>query len=184
MNKLAEHKLNPTVIISSDHGMAEVNTLDSIDLNALLGQIPSSATVVENSIISFIHLPATEIESTYLKIKALERNFKVYKKGEMSKKWHFNSHYRIGDLVLLANPGYAFRKTKVEEKITGEHGYDPYTTPDMHGIFYAKGPNIKVNRTVKSVENVNIFPLITKILDFENPEIDGRFRKVKAFYKK
>jgi predicted AlkP superfamily pyrophosphatase or phosphodiesterase len=184
MAALKENDIKINVIITSDHGMEEVNTLNRIDFEAILSQIPLDATVVENSIISFVHLPKDEIESTYQKIKLLEHNFKVYKKGKMPKKWHFNKHYRIGDLVLLANPGYAFRKEIIAEKLTGEHGYDPYTTPRMHGILYANGPNIANNKHTKSIKNVNIYPLITKLLGFENPGIDGDFRKVKKFYSK
>jgi ectonucleotide pyrophosphatase/phosphodiesterase family member 4 len=184
MSALQENNLNINVIISSDHGMQEVNTLNQIDYQTILNQIPTDATVVENSIISFVHLPKNKIEPTYQKIKSLENNFNVFEKVEMPKKWHFNEHYRIGDLVLLANPGYAFKKVKVDEKLTGEHGYDPYTNKNMHGILYAQGPNIAIGKHTKSIKNVDIYPLITKLLGFENPAIDGKFKNIKQFYLK
>ncbi|MCR9065562.1 MAG: ectonucleotide pyrophosphatase/phosphodiesterase [Cytophagales bacterium] len=184
METLDQIDLPVNTILVSDHGMINVNTLDVIDAKAIAKEIPGSATMIKDKIISFVYLPQNEVESTYQRIKALENNFRVFKKGELPKKWHYNENDRIGDLVLLANPGYAFRPEKVKEEITGEHGYDPYTTTEMHGIFYANGPNIKKGKELKSIENVHVFPLVTKILGFENPPIDGKFSKVKKIYKK
>ena len=46
----------------------------------------------------------------------------------------------------------------------GMHGYDPQLS-DMHGIFYAFGPEIKENLQISAFENIHIYPIICKILD-------------------
>lgn len=44
----------------------------------------------------------------------------------------------------------------------------------MGAIFYIIGDNIKKNNEIREFENVNIFPLITKMLGVPNPkDIDG-----------
>jgi ectonucleotide pyrophosphatase/phosphodiesterase family member 4 len=182
--ELADINLPLNIILVSDHGMIEVNTKNEIDFNAIEKVIPNPAEIVYDKILSMVFLPESEIDATYQIIKKLEHNFQVFKKGEMPDKWHYNEHYRIGDLILMPKPGYAFRKTSISEKITGEHGYDPYTTPEMHGILYAQGPNITKGLRSKSIENVNIYPLITEILGFKKSIIDGHFENIKAFYKK
>ncbi|WP_341225751.1 ectonucleotide pyrophosphatase/phosphodiesterase [uncultured Arcticibacterium sp.] len=184
MKSLETIDLPVNVIVVSDHGMKEVKNTDYVDFNELSLKIPPYATVVYDKILSMVFLPSEDVDSIYASLKTLEKNFKIYKKGDLPKKWHYNKHERIGDLVLVANPGFAFRKKKINEKITGEHGYDPYTTEQMQGILYAQGPNINSGLTTEPIENVNIYPLITKILGFKNPKIDGKFRKIKAFYKK
>jgi alkaline phosphatase D len=55
----------------------------------------------------------------------------------------------------------------------GEHGYDPYEMHSMRAIFFAEGPDIKRGIAVKPFENINVFPLVTKILDLQGPGIDG-----------
>ncbi|AWW00372.1 alkaline phosphatase family protein [Arcticibacterium luteifluviistationis] len=184
MNSLKKVNLPVNVIVVSDHGMKEVKRDDSIDFNQLAEKIPPYATVVYDKILSMVFLPKGDINSIYDSLKKEENNFKVYKKGELPKKWHYNKHERIGDLVLVADPGFAFRKQPTKDEISGEHGYDPYTTIEMRGILYAQGPHINVGVTTEPIENVNIFPLITKILGYKNPKIDGRFRRIKKFYKK
>ena len=44
------------------------------------------------------------------------------------------------------------------------HGYDPQL-PNMHGIFYAVGPNLKSGLHIPEFENIHIYPLICKLLD-------------------
>ena len=55
----------------------------------------------------------------------------------------------------------------------GEHGYNPKETEDMHGVFYAKGPNIKSNVHLDSFENIHIKAFILKIFGLSTNSSDG-----------
>ena len=44
------------------------------------------------------------------------------------------------------------------------HGYDPELI-NMHGIFYARGTDIKVGMNIPPFENIHIYPLICRLLD-------------------
>ncbi|MNY81798.1 hypothetical protein D3C86_2235540 [compost metagenome] len=48
----------------------------------------------------------------------------------------------------------------------------------MHAIFYAKGPAFKVDKTVKTFQNVSVYPLIAHILGLKIEEVDGKFSEV------
>jgi alkaline phosphatase D len=43
----------------------------------------------------------------------------------------------------------------------------------MRAIFFAAGPDIRPGIAVKPFEDINVFPLVTKILGLPNPPIDG-----------
>jgi hypothetical protein len=43
----------------------------------------------------------------------------------------------------------------------------------MRAIFYAEGPDIRADVTLEPFENVNIYPLIAKILGLQIGPIDG-----------
>ncbi|MFT7248602.1 MAG: putative AlkP superfamily pyrophosphatase or phosphodiesterase [Psychromonas sp.] len=184
MENLKSINLPVNIIITSDHGMTEVNTMDWIDSKPIIAQIPEDAVVVSDRILSQIYLDKSQIGRTYTALKALENNFKTYRKKDMPKSWHYSKNDRVGDVLLVAEPGYAFRDMAEPEKLTGEHGYDPYLTPEMGGIFYANGPNIKKKGQLGTIQNIDVYPLVTKILGFKNPKIDGKFRRVKGFYRK
>lgn len=182
MEELEKVELPVDVIITSDHGMKEVNVKNSIDPEPIFKLTPSEAKIISDQIISQVYLPKELVERTYKTLKTKEDHFKVYKKGEMPENWHYNNNYRIGDILLLADPGYIFNNKSFSGS-RGVHGYDPFTTPEMHGILYARGPSINKGVLTGAIENINIYPLITKILGFENPEIDGSFSNIKEFYK-
>jgi alkaline phosphatase D len=55
----------------------------------------------------------------------------------------------------------------------------------MQAIFYAAGPNIAPGVKLKPFENVNVFPLITRILGLRNPSgLDGSEAVLDSAYRK
>jgi hypothetical protein len=56
------------------------------------------------------------------------------------------------------------------------HGYDVALVPEMRGIFYAAGPDLKTGLTIDEFQNIHIYPLIARILGLTVPSgIDGQF---------
>ena len=55
----------------------------------------------------------------------------------------------------------------------GEHGWDP-TLPSMHGVFVAAGPGIRRGVALSAVRSIDIYPLLTHLLDLTpHPEVAG-----------
>ena len=52
----------------------------------------------------------------------------------------------------------------------------------MKAIFYAAGPDIRAGVTLAPFENVNIYPLIAKILGLRTGEIDGKLQSCGPFW--
>ncbi|MFT7205233.1 MAG: hypothetical protein ACI8YP_003732, partial [Algoriphagus sp.] len=56
--------------------------------------------------------------------------------------------------------------------------------PEMHGIFYAQGPQLKSGLTIESFDNIHVFPLICKILGLPIPDdIDGKLEVLESILK-
>jgi len=86
----------------------------------------------------------------------------------------------MGDLILYAADGYAFRKEVTGEDVVvpavnyaGTHGY-LNSDPELDGIFIANGPDIKPGTVVERVSNLDVAPTLAKIMGVTLPEIDGR----------
>jgi hypothetical protein len=57
----------------------------------------------------------------------------------------------------------------------GMHGYDVLKMPEMRGIFYAAGPDLKAGLSIEEFQNIHIYPLIAHILGLDVPAgIDGK----------
>jgi hypothetical protein len=95
----------------------------------------------------------------------------------MSKKLHYGDKddrmNRMGDILLIPDWPKVFHFS-TRKPNPGAHGYDPYKIKDMHASFFAWGPAFKNGITFPSFENVNVFPIITKILGLTySHKIDG-----------
>ncbi len=66
----------------------------------------------------------------------------------------------------------------------GQHGYDVQLMPEMKASFYAEGPDIRAGVTVAPFENVNVYPLVAKILGLRTGKIDGKLRVLQGILRK
>ncbi len=123
-------------------------------------------------------------------LKNLKKNsgaFRVVDPADLSYYKDLSKHAdRIGDILILADLGYYLvddqsilevvaRRMRIDNSdFRGEHGFSP-EYEEMHGIFYANGPQIKSGTQIDSFENIHIYPLVCRILGLPIPmEIDGR----------
>jgi hypothetical protein len=113
--------------------------------------------------------------------------FKTYLMDETPAHWHYRKSddrfNRLGDILLVPNHPAIFnlgtRKTS-----PGKHGYDNHH-PDMQASFQAWGPAFKSGKTIPAFENVNVYPMVGKILGLTIDEstIDGRLSQLKSILK-
>ena len=182
--KVDQLKLPVNIIIVSDHGMLEVDNTNVIYLENI---IPSDMNVTTSFPAMIYSEDSYRIDSLYQKLTLDTTKFSVYNQSNLPVRYHYDKHLnRIGDLIIMPKPPYTFGKIgKDIIKGSSTHGYDALYSPEMGAIFYAKGPAFKKNLTVNPFENVNIYPLIAKILDLNYNEelIDGKLENVKSVLK-
>lgn len=172
-------------IVLSDHGMTAVDQNNTIPLpNAInLNQfkVPPGT--------SHLHLYANKkayIKPAYKALKLQAKDYDVYLRKKTPKSWNYNTkedrYNRIGDILLVPHLPKVFSINGLKPVI-GQHGFDP-TNADMHAIFYAWGPNFKSGLKIPAFENVNVYPLIAKILGLTNAEeIDGEIKVLESIVK-
>lgn len=75
------------------------------------------------------------------------------------------------NVIVLSDHGMM----KAPDSNGGTHGPDPHQVPEMRGIFYAQGPDLKSGVTLPAFENIDVYPLIAKLLRLTPPgELDGK----------
>ena len=168
--------LNVNYIFVSDHGMTTVDTAhtlrlpDGVDTTKFI--IPGGE--------SLIHLYArnkADIRPTYEKIKAAgSKDYDAYLAEDVPSRWHYakrdDRYGRIGDILLVPHAPKVFSLDGRPVHI-GEHGFDN-ALPDMRAIFFAWGPAFLTNVRIRNFENVDLYPLLTKVLGLTyTDKIDG-----------
>ena len=178
------------VIVTSDHGMYKMqdSRYTLIYLDEIMPSLDSTSLVVRGSTQAHIYCSdQKKQELIYDDLKYYQENYKVYRKNETPSKWNYRDNPRIGDILVVANPGHQLKDSRGEilfhKKVWGTHGFDPYITPDMGAIFYALGPNIKPGKKSLAFENIHVYPFIAKILGLTTPKVDGDFNVLSEFYR-
>ncbi len=166
------------LIVVSDHGMEKVQgTWIDLDKYADLANFDTDGTLL------YAKGDTAEAEATaekaYNQLKKADSRFMVYRRAKIPANLDFNQNPREGDPIIVPTGPYLIRAhapyevTSPRPPPVGMHGYDPATMNTMYAIFYAVGPDIRPDSTVKPFENVNVYPLIAHILGLDAPKVDG-----------
>ncbi len=179
--ELATLNLPINYIFVSDHGMTKVDVENTI---AMPKAIDTAAMRVPwgDALIHVYAKDASKLESTYEGLKK-DTAVSVYKLDETPDYWHYKKsddvYNRLGDFIVvphLPRPfNFSNRKTTL-----GKHGFDNHH-PDMRATFMAWGPAFKKGLSIDGFENVNVYPIVAKILGLEYDEksIDGKLNVLK-----
>lgn len=172
-----------TIIMVGDHGMVGTCDQKLIFLDDLASWIKIPEEWVQSvSPVLSIRPPSDQSVSEIVakmneglssgKVKNGDK-LKVYRKEDLPERLHYSGSYRIPPIIGLVEEGF-----KIEQKESGKaecggaHGYDNAFF-SMRTIFIGHGPQFARGRKVPSFENVEIYNLITSILDINGASNNG-----------
>jgi predicted AlkP superfamily pyrophosphatase or phosphodiesterase len=187
-------KLNLAVnfVIVSDHGMKAIENSKKVYLSEYID--PTKAQFKERGPLTLIYLnKIADLKGYKAALKKVPFT-KVYERSELPKKFHFSSNARAGDLILLGEPGaYIYpkkirpsqEKPKEDKYSSGTHGYDPYKSKEMSGIFLSFGPQVANKGIIEPFENVHVYPYVMGLLGLPvKKKIDGDSKVLMKYIKR
>uniref|UniRef100_A0A5S6QDS5 NUC domain-containing protein n=1 Tax=Trichuris muris TaxID=70415 RepID=A0A5S6QDS5_TRIMR len=151
-------------IILADHGMQQVTQ------NVFLATyVDTNGMIIFPGPVARIVLQDTKMnpDEVYEKLSCRNHPFRIYKRADIPKRFHYSSSNRIGDLIIDGNPGVKVWKDNDSSyyAVQGDHGYD-YRMRSMHALFLAVGPDIKSGFKIrKPFQNIEVYNLIADLLD-------------------
>jgi ectonucleotide pyrophosphatase/phosphodiesterase family protein 5 len=160
-----------SVVIVSDHGMAEVADHNVINLKSLLQDYPD-AELRWTGAYGGIEVKAENVEAI-LNTLSTQRHFSCWQKANLPIRFKFGSHKRIPSIFCLAAQGWFVTDKAGLSPVAGMHGYDPALT-SMHGLFIASGYRIQQQNTpLAPFNNIDLYPLLTTLLNIQPEPHDG-----------
>lgn len=166
------------VILTSDHGMAEIDTSNAIDIGLILnhsyakyGGSPVWAVYPEPGKEAFVYETFKNATSRY--------NFSIYKKEEIPDRYHYRTNERIAPILLVAREGYDLLGSNASKHNAsyGNHGYNN-SVDSMHPFFVAYGPAFRPGARIAPFQNVDLYPLMCHILKLTPEPNNGTFTNV------
>ncbi len=167
-----------TLIVVSDHGMLAPRS--AIDANALLEAAGVAGRAINASALALVRLDApADAVSAARKLAAAEPRIRAYARADLPPTLHF-AHPNAGDVVLLADAPLAFtdawsqfdfwrRASALWGGEVGAHGYEPETTLEMRGIFFALGRGVPAGAKLGRVRALDVAATVARLLAIAPP---------------
>lgn len=178
-----QRKLDDTVnlVIVSDHGMADLSPDRVIALGDLVDM--SKVQTDFSGATAGLRPLDDKVNELYAALKKQEKHFRVYRRAQMPKRFHFRDNDRIPPLVLVADEGWFITSRTAAEQskrtlLKATHGFDPQLS-SMGGLFIAHGPAFRSGATIAAVENIHVYNLLCATLGLKPSPNDGDDRLVK-----
>jgi alkaline phosphatase D len=185
---IKESKLPVDLIVLADHGMANVKGapihLDQYGLkSSWFAQMVGSSVYAKSD---------DDAQKAYEALQGKSDKFIVYRRAQVPAYLHFDSNPREGDPVVIPTGPYFISATTdlsgPDRPPVGMHGYDATRMPEMKAIFFAAGPDIRPGIAIEPFENVNVYPLIAKILglditNLKTGPVDGKLSVLQGILK-
>lgn len=173
--KVKEVGLNQSlnIILLSDHGMSDLSEERVIFLEELINL--NDVEVMDWTPVGLIKPKEGKKDEVYKTLKENEENYTVYLKEDMPERYHFKNHYRIPEIIMIADPGYTITNQSFFETrglLAAQHGFDNRSA-SMRTFFAAKGPAFKKDERVAPFESVHVYELMSHILNLEPAPNDG-----------
>ncbi|KAL8173159.1 UNVERIFIED_CONTAM: Bis(5'-adenosyl)-triphosphatase enpp4 [Gekko kuhli] len=163
------------VIITSDHGMAQCSQDRLIKLDECIE--PQAYTLIDKSPVAAI-LPRNETYVYDLLKNCNPDHMKVYRKEEIPERYHYHYNERIQPIILVADEGWTIVHNETLHRL-GDHGYDN-TFPSMHPFLAAHGPAFRKGYRLKTMNIVDIYPMMCHILGLTPQPNNGTLSNTKC----
>jgi predicted AlkP superfamily pyrophosphatase or phosphodiesterase len=169
------------LVVSSDHGMAQVHTL--VNFQKLLDKpLPPEAVALASANIAQIYLhrvaPQQRAQIVDDVVASLKKHafLSVYRKAELPHSWGFAHPTRTGDVVATLRPGFCFdhklqtttAPSAAVGGVAGMHGYDPADCPDMLAFLAIWRPGVPIGGVdLGRVDSLRLAPTICRLLGIQ-----------------
>lgn len=161
------------LVIVSDHGMidvprAQVAILDDV-LPATLYTTPWVGMVV-----GIVPQPGHEdaVRRAFVRRHA---HYECWDRHALPAAWRFGTHPRITPIVCVTDPGWSAMPRSARlgtTPVRGEHGFAP-EAEGMRAVFVADGPSFREGVQLPPFDNVDIYPLLARLLGVAPAPNDG-----------
>ncbi|XP_074642804.1 venom phosphodiesterase 2-like [Tubulanus polymorphus] len=164
------------IIVLADHGMSNTPCKNIVSLDKYInltgifvfegsvGRINNDHEYIDGKVVPSKN--PQPVEKLLSELRCKNEHLDVYRKEDLPKRLHYSNSRRIEELVLNSEDGWQFYMRNGTCG-GGSHGFDNIYA-SMHALFIAHGPYIKQNTQSKSFLNIELYQLLTDLLQI-NP---------------
>ncbi len=162
------------LVVVSDHGMAEVPAGQVIAVEDMVD--PDDARLVSPGQSVGFAPRAGRVDAAEAQLLGRHGHYQCWRRGELPARWQYGTHPRVPPIVCQMDEGWDALPREYAARAAahtrGSHGFDP-ALPAMRAIFIADGPSFADGAVLPAIDNVDVYPLLTRLLGVEPAPNDG-----------
>jgi predicted AlkP superfamily pyrophosphatase or phosphodiesterase len=172
LDGLQRRHVDANIIVVSDHGMAAVSKERVVRMDQLLWEAGYLQTA-SGAYASLDALPGQEEQVAAVLLKP-QAHMRCWRKFDVPARLAYGRNARVPGFLCIADTGWtlAFDDQRVEKLKGGAHGYDNMA-PEMRATFIAAGPAFRPGVVLPEFDNVDVYPLLMRLLDLTPLPSDG-----------
>jgi predicted AlkP superfamily pyrophosphatase or phosphodiesterase len=163
------------LVVVSDHGMATVPAGHVVTVEDMV-PTQDAEVISYGQVVGIAPRPGQQAR-VEARLLGAHPQYDCWRKAELPARWHYGSHPRIPPIVCQMHEGWdALPAARAAERpptgLRGSHGYDP-ALPSMRAVFVARGPAFRQGATLAPIDNVDVYPLLARLLGIPAAPNDG-----------
>lgn len=165
---------NTNIVVVSDHGMASVPAGQVIATEDMVDPAIAREVTVGQSV-GFAPLPGKQRQAEKILLGA-HAHYDCWRRDALPARWAYGTHPRIPPILCQMHEGWdALTRDRIAKRTPGDrgsHGYDN-ALPSMRAVFIARGPSFRQGTVIAPFDNVDVYPLLARLLDTPAAPNDG-----------
>ena len=156
------------LVVVSDHGMAWFTPSRQITVGRYLHKDWYQS--IEGNLPANIYAAQRWQQDSIVAALSHVAHLHVWRKADIPQWLHYQSDPNIGDVLVLPDEGFLFTDETCYDG--GVHGFDPAYS-DMHALFRAMGPDVRVGENIGAFSNTAVYALVCRLLGISPAPNDG-----------
>jgi len=178
---LRDRGVAANIVVVADHGMAPVSK-DRLIYMDDLAPADTLNVITMGSSMELFPAPGHEAEVSRA-VLGRHEHMTCWPKAKVPKRLHFGTNPRIPPIVCAAQTGWMIETHAGQAKrpmtYRGAHGFDPDDRA-MRALFVAAGPDIRPGVVLPVFDNVDVYPLLARLIGVTPRKGDGSLTPLKA----
>ncbi len=169
------------LVIVSDHGMAATSPERELYLDDVVDS--DGFDLLWTGAYASFDAATDASRAQARKLLGEHEHFTCMTRDAIPARFAFGHHRRVPEYFCLAEHGWQVTTREAARRkghrLYGEHGYD-HEHPDMRSPFIAHGPAFRRGVTIAPIDNVDVYPLLARLLGIAPEQNDGNPESTRA----
>ncbi|WP_309645667.1 ectonucleotide pyrophosphatase/phosphodiesterase [Phenylobacterium sp.] len=167
------------LVIVADHGMAPIAPDRLLYIEDIIPK-DAARSLSGGAFMTLYPVKGREAEVEKL-LLGRRPHLECWRNADIPTRFRYGMNPRVAPIFCLPETGWSLRNKdyKPRKPERGNHGFDN-SSPEMRAVFVASGPAFRGGVTLPTFDNVDVYPLLARLIGVQPESNDGDLDELRA----